>query len=191
MRLVFLCFAISLLAACGGEDSTANTEPGTVTPVEPQPEPITDPDPDPEPTPDPDPDPDPEPEPDPEPTPLDNELQALIQRFALPSYPLPKDNAPQTEGALFELGKELFFSKALSMDLDVACASCHHPLLGGGDALSQPVGVDALDPDLLGPGRTHDGNRLLDELADGAPNVPRNSPTTFNLQFYDRSMFWD
>ena len=107
------------------------------------------------------------------------------------AFPLTKTNAPEASGALFELGKELFFSRSLSDQFDVACASCHHPVLAGGDGLSLPVGVDAVDPLLLGPGRTHDGIRATDIEADGGPNVARNSPTTFNLQFYDRTMFWD
>ena len=48
-----------------------------------------------------------------------------------------------------------------------------------------------MNDNILGPGRVHDGNRLKDLLADGRPNVPRNSPTIFNIQFYDRSIFWD
>ncbi len=89
------------------------------------------------------------------------------------------------------LGKELFFSKSLSGNFDVACASCHHPLLGGGDGLSLPVGESAYHPDLLGPGRWQDWETSYDAKSDGSPNVPRHSPTTFNSALYDRSMFFD
>ena len=135
--------------------------------------------------------PEPEPEPEPEPSELDVQLSVIIDQLGLARFPLSDSNAPPASGALFELGKELFFSRSLSEQFDVACASCHHPLLAGGDGLSLPVGVDAIDPLLLGPGRTHDGIRLTDIEADGGPNVARNSPTTFNIQFYDRTMFWD
>ena len=105
--------------------------------------------------------------------------------------PLTKESAPEAKGTLFELGKALFFSRSLSEQFDVACASCHHPLLGGTDNLSLPVGVGAINPLLLGPGRTHDGERVTDIRANGGPNVARNSPTTFNVEFYNRTMFWD
>ena len=42
---------------------------------------------------------------------------------------------------LARLGRELFFTKALSLPGDVACASCHHPRLGGADRLSLPVEI--------------------------------------------------
>ena len=87
-----------------------------------------------------------------------------------------------------QLGKQLFFSKALSGSLDTACGSCHHPLLGGGDGLSLSIGVSALDPDLLGLERRHDPNA---EQFDGGPTIPRNSPTTFNVAFYQRVLFHD
>jgi cytochrome c peroxidase len=77
---------------------------------------------------------------------------------------------------------KLFFSKSLSGDLDTACASCHHPALGGGDGLSLPVGVGAVDPDVVGPGRTR---------PDGLPNVGRHSQTVFNVGLLDAGLFWD
>ena len=154
MRFVFILFMTLGIFGCGGS-STAETSAPIAT----------------------------NPEPNPEPSALDDELAIIIQQFGLASYPLPKESAPAASGPLFELGKELFFSRSLSRHFDVACASCHHPLLAGGDALSLPVGVDAVDPLLLGPGRTHDGNRVADVRANGGPNVARNSPTTFNLQF--------
>ncbi|GAA4649785.1 hypothetical protein GCM10023116_20660 [Kistimonas scapharcae] len=92
---------------------------------------------------------------------------------------------------LAQLGRELFFSKSLSGDMDVACASCHHPLLGGADALSLPVGVGAIDVDRIGPGRRHDGNHFVDPEADAGPNVGRNSSTTFNVGLYENALFFD
>ena len=90
-----------------------------------------------------------------------------------------------------QLGRELFFSKSLSGDFDVACASCHHPLLGGADALSLPVGVGAIDTKIVEPDRQHNGDNTADPLADGGPNVARNSPTTFNVALYRQAFFYD
>ncbi|MCG8611135.1 MAG: hypothetical protein MI864_11415, partial [Pseudomonadales bacterium] len=81
-----------------------------------------------------------------------------------------------------QLGMKLFFSKSLGGQFDSACVTCHHPALGGADRLSLSVGVDALDPDLLGPGRQHQN---------GAPIVPRNAPTIFNTGLWDTGLFFD
>jgi cytochrome c peroxidase len=90
---------------------------------------------------------------------------------------LPNINDPKAQ-----LGKKLFFTKGLGGDEDSACVSCHHPVLGGGDDLSLPIGVGAIEPDLLGPGRLHPS---------GGPTVPRNAPTTFNTGLIDQTMFLD
>lgn len=85
--------------------------------------------------------------------------------------------------ALIELGKRLFHSKTLSKNNDTACSSCHHPAVScGGDGLSLPIGVNALQPDLLGPGRTN-GNAV--------PSVGRHSPHICNSALWLESMFWD
>ena len=89
---------------------------------------------------------------------------------------------PSINDPLAQLGKQLFFSKALGGDQDAACVTCHHPLLGGGDGLTVSIGVGATDPELLGPGRSH---------PNAAPNVPRNAPTTFNCGMWDQVMFHD
>ncbi len=51
----------------------------------------------------------------------------------------------------------LFFSTSLSEGFEVACASCHHPALGGADGLSPSIGTGAVDPAVLGPGRRFTG----------------------------------
>ncbi|MBT4520416.1 MAG: cytochrome C peroxidase [Halieaceae bacterium] len=90
---------------------------------------------------------------------------------------------PSIESALAQLGKTLFFSKSLGGGFDSACVTCHHPSLGGADGLALSVGVGALSPDLLGPGREH---------SSGLPLVPRNAPTVFNVALWDRGgLFWD
>ncbi|MFA0810705.1 cytochrome-c peroxidase [Microbulbifer epialgicus] len=86
--------------------------------------------------------------------------------------------------AKVELGMRLFHSKSLSGDSDTACSSCHQPAVGcGGDGLSMPVGVNAVDPDLVGPGRS-DG---LNEV----PIVARNAQPICNVALWTRGLFWD
>ncbi|NRB40017.1 MAG: cytochrome-c peroxidase [Pseudomonadales bacterium] len=100
---------------------------------------------------------------------------------------------PKIADAKAQLGKKLFFSKTLGGDQETACVSCHHPLLGGGDDLSLPIGVQAVAPDLLGPGRLHD--EVKADIAgmeyDAGPTVPRNAPTTFNFMLYKEAVFHD
>lgn len=95
------------------------------------------------------------------------------------------------EDPLVKLGQILFFSRTLSGRMDVACASCHHPDLAGGDDLTLPVGVVATQPEVLGLGRTLDAASDPSPEADGGPNVPRNSQTIFNVALYDRALFHD
>jgi cytochrome c peroxidase len=95
---------------------------------------------------------------------------------------------PDISDPVAVLGRELFFSKDLSGDRDVACATCHHPLLGGGDALSVSVGPVPWDPsreDAMGADRVRgltDASQL---------KVGRNANTTFNIAFWDDGLFWD
>ncbi len=113
---------------------------------------------------------------------LDNQLRPLIATLGLTGDPSAGRTLPDIEDPLSQLGKALFFSKSLGGGFDTSCASCHHPMLGGGDNLSFPVGVEALTSDLLGPGR---------EYAEGSPVVPRNAPTIFNAGLWDTGLFWD
>ncbi|MBV7331534.1 cytochrome-c peroxidase [Chloroflexi bacterium TSY] len=115
-------------------------------------------------------------------TDLDTQLRGLIAARGLTGDPSIGREIPRIEEPMAQLGLKLFFTKALGSDEDSACASCHLPTLGGGDALSLPIGVGALEPDLIGPGRVHPS---------GGPTVPRNSPTTFNVALWDRVLFHD
>ena len=86
--------------------------------------------------------------------------------------------------AKVDLGMKLFHNTSLSANGDTACSSCHHPALGcGGDNLSMPIGVNAVNPALLGQGRTDGINTV--------PIVPRNSPATCNTALWTRGLFWD
>jgi len=112
---------------------------------------------------------------------IDSQLRAIISTKGLSGDPSIGRDLPSIDDSLPQLGMKLFFSKALSGTGDSACVSCHHPVLGGGDAIPMSIGIGAVDPDLLGPGRSHPEG----------PRIPRNAPTTFNSGIWDQVMFWD
>lgn len=118
----------------------------------------------------------------------DRAVRAQIAAYGLTGDPMAGRRIPDPASPLARLGARLFFSKALGADRDSACVTCHHPLLGGGDDLSLSIGVDALDPNRLGPGRQHAPGT---PGFTGEPTVPRNAPTTFNLLAYDQVLFHD
>lgn len=120
----------------------------------------------------------------------DSRLRLLIGQAGLTGDPAMGRVLPAISDPLAQLGRKLFFSKALGGDNDAACVSCHHPVLGGGDNLSLSIGVGAELADLLGPGRFHDSNALGGHY-DGGPTVPRNAPTTFNIALWDQALFYD
>lgn len=112
----------------------------------------------------------------------DQELDNIIDEQDLEETVVDNNTTTDIDDPVAQLGMKLFFSKSLGGAFDAACVSCHHPVLGGGDGLSLPVGVDAVVPDLLGPGRAH---------KDGLPLVPRNAPTVYNVALWDTGLFWD
>ena len=81
------------------------------------------------------------------------------------------DGAPPT--ARVELGRVLFFDKILSGNLNISCASCHHPMAGTGDGLALSVGEGG-----RGLGVTRDTGYAEDAVHE---RVPRNAPPLFNL----------
>lgn len=167
-----LLLLIVLLSACGGSAPT-----GTDTQVAAEtlaPEPIT-PDPITIVTP-------PVTTPIAQPSATDIELSTLITANNLNIEPLLNREIPDITSPLANLGRKLFFSKSLGGGQDTACASCHHPMLAGADQLSLPIGVEAIDSNVLGQGRINDN---------GIPRVPRNSPTVFNIALWDSGLFWD
>ena len=113
---------------------------------------------------------------------LDMLLVDLILENELEGDPAAGRNLPNIADPLPQLGKLLFFSKSLGGDQTTACASCHHPALGGGDGLSLSVGTGAINPDVMGPGREHES---------GLPIMGRNAQTVFNTGLYDKGLFWD
>lgn len=92
------------------------------------------------------------------------------------------------ESSKARLGMLLFFNKALSLDYETACVTCHHPKFATGDDLSLPIGVAASYINVLGPARKMRTD--LGPLADGAPNMPA-TPPIINSVLYESSMFWD
>ena len=119
----------------------------------------------------------------------DTKLQKIIQSNHLTGDALKGKNLPHISESKAQLGMHLFFSKSLGADRDSACVTCHHPMLGGGDNLSLPIGVGALNPNLLGHGRRRSPHAL--NYANGGPIVARNAPTTFNIAGWNRSIFHD
>ncbi|MBQ4835265.1 cytochrome-c peroxidase [Pseudoalteromonas luteoviolacea] len=114
-------------------------------------------------------------------TAVDIQLQEIVAGQNLSST-IPELSAlPHISEPIPQLGMKLFFSKALGAEKTVACASCHHPRLGGADGLSLPIGTNAVNPDIIGPLR----------LTSDTINIPRNSPTIFNVGLANSSLFWD
>lgn len=113
---------------------------------------------------------------------LDDQVRAMITTKGLTGDPAAGRDLPSIDDPLAKLGKLLFFSKSLGGDMDTACASCHHPALGGGDGIALSVGIGAVDSDVVGPGR---------QRPDGLPNVGRHSTSVFNVGLYDEFLFWD
>lgn len=113
----------------------------------------------------------------------DQQLSNIIRQHSLTGNPAAGHTIPAIASPKAQLGMKLFFSKALSGDLNVACASCHHPFLGGGDNLSLPIGVNSLDDNIIGPERRQ---RTQDTSL-----VARNAPTTFNVALWKRAIFHD
>ena len=119
---------------------------------------------------------------------LVSDVRTLIEPYQLQGLSQHVANLPNIEQPIARLGMQLFYAKSLSGNIDTACVSCHHPFLGGGDDLALPIGVDAIEQNLLGPGREHMPSAAH---ADGGPTVPRNAPSTFNIAFYNKVMFHD
>jgi cytochrome c peroxidase len=82
-----------------------------------------------------------------EPSELDLDLAALIGNAALSVDPTTENagltgdllagrSLPDIGDPLAQLGRDLFFTKGLGGDMEVACVTCHHPNLGGADNIA-------------------------------------------------------
>jgi len=72
---------------------------------------------------------------------LDERVAAVAQQQGISGDPSVGRSLPDIASPKAQLGMQLFFSKGLGGDLDSACVSCHHPMLGGGDDLSDRKSV--------------------------------------------------
>ncbi|QTH72207.1 cytochrome-c peroxidase [Pseudoalteromonas xiamenensis] len=117
---------------------------------------------------------------------LVTDVQELVKQHQLNGLNNAAKQLPTIESPIAQLGMQLFFSKSLSGDMDTACASCHHPFLGGGDALPLSIGVAAIQPNLLGPGRLHDAGAVH---ADGGPQYQETPPPHSILRFTIKHYF--
>jgi len=117
------------------------------------------------------------------------------QALTLP--PAPTENPTTPQKAV--LGKMLFFEEQLSSNGRMACARCHLPRHGGGDARRTrhpgPDGVLLTSDDTYGsPGvrrRAPNGTFVEDPLFGLAEQVtPRAAPSTHMAGYFDE-LFWD
>jgi cytochrome c peroxidase len=91
---------------------------------------------------------------------------------------------PDPTGKKEALGRLLFHDKLISGNMNISCATCHHPLTDTGDGLSLPVGEGA-----RGLGMMRDTGAGADAIHE---RVPRNAPHVFNLGAIEFSvMFHD
>ncbi|PZX42330.1 cytochrome c peroxidase [Roseinatronobacter thiooxidans] len=97
--------------------------------------------------------------------------------------PLSEDSFRAGDAALARIGHLLFFDPVLSGNMDVACATCHHPRHAAGDGVSLGLGTGAQG---LGHDRRPDGMHAAHR------RIPRNAPALWNLGARDiRVMFHD
>lgn len=89
----------------------------------------------------------------------------------VPLPPMKGNFSPQQ----IDLGRLLFFDPVLSGDGRISCAHCHHPDFAYADGRRTGMGTGGVG---VGPGR------------DGGADLPRNTPTLWNVGFLGR-FFWD
>lgn len=124
---------------------------------------------------------------------LEQSLRQVLEAQGIQYQKLRPAGTPRIRDRRAALGRALFFSRTLSGREDASCASCHHPLLGGGDGLSLSVGVESIDPSVIGIGRAVSPRLDQDPKAQrlSGPNVPRNAQTIFNSTLYQQFLFHD
>lgn len=106
----------------------------------------------------------------------DARLAVLLEQAGV----TPMAAVPAQDPARVALGEALFFDKELSGNRDIACATCHHPTLAGGDGLPLSLGTGG-----MGLGTTR-------QMGYGRELVPRNAPEIFNRGLPQwTTMFWD
>lgn len=109
---------------------------------------------------------------------LDRQLRPLLQAHEVD----PPDTQAPYDTERVELGRKLFFDKALSGNEDVACASCHHTRKGAETSDGLALGVGTGGEGSIPDRRTPEGHEF----------EPRHSLGLFNLGFEGwRTQFWD
>ena len=89
------------------------------------------------------------------------------------SVPVASASRPGEALAVVELGRLLFWDPVLSREMDVACATCHHPDFAYADGRALALGTRSAG---LGPDRV--------DLSGGEiPVLDRNTPTVLNVAF--------
>lgn len=108
-------------------------------------------------------------------------LDQLRAQFASKGIHTPNPGPiPAADSPKVLLGQALFFDKIVGGDRNIACSTCHHPLLGTSDALPTSIGVGG-----SGLGTSRIGG-------DSVALIPRNSPDLFNRGAAEwETMFWD
>lgn len=110
-------------------------------------------------------------------------LQASLSLASDVPGAVTRINFPDSDAMTVMLGRDLFFDPIMLGNRNIFCATCHHPALGSGDAISLSLGEGGVG---LGPERQPDpANRRH-------ARVPRNAPSLFNLSAAEfRVMFYD
>ncbi len=81
---------------------------------------------------------------------------------------------------LVNLGQALFFDPILSGNMDISCATCHHPTTASADGIPLSIGVGGHG---VGPAR---------QIGESREFAPRNAPDIFNRNStLWTSAFWD
>lgn len=109
---------------------------------------------------------------------IDFVLRAKLRFAGVEPVEPPAEQHP----ALVDLGRNLFFERELAGRRNIACSTCHNPLLGSADGQSQSRGQGAVG---LGSARRADGDEFFQFL-------PRNTLGLWNrgVPEWD-TMFWD
>ena len=98
--------------------------------------------------------------------------------------------SPDRQQAMIDLGFLLMFDEEFSRPNGIACATCHNPQLGWGDARPQGKGVQDHTLDTDTGTIPHDGNLAVAGARFKTILTDRNTPTIYNSHVFP-NMFWD
>lgn len=97
--------------------------------------------------------------------------------------PLGEDDFHLVDPEWAAVGQLLFFDPILSGNMNISCATCHHPSLNSADSMSLSMGEGG-----IGLGK----RRMVDPANAPQKRIPRNAPALFNLgSKAQRAMFHD